>query len=193
MATDALAAPLHFDAILHPHRSLSARGFFILMTLLCAVSFAGGIAFTLLGAWRVSCTSRFTPRLMLPALTMAHRRAAVATACSCAVSSPVVPITSALPAFAAIAACATEAAGAVKSSTTSAAANSARGSSPTSTPITSSPATDPMSRPMAGWPGRSAPPAIAAPSVDAICRSRAMPIRPAQPTTPILTDVISNP
>lgn len=39
--------------VLHPHRSLSARGFAILMGVLCAVSFAAGMVFVLLGAWPV--------------------------------------------------------------------------------------------------------------------------------------------
>jgi uncharacterized membrane protein len=42
-----------FDAVLTPHRSLSPRGFLILMTALSAVSFAGGLFFYLLGAWPV--------------------------------------------------------------------------------------------------------------------------------------------
>jgi uncharacterized membrane protein len=39
--------------VLHPHRSLSRRGFVILMSALGAVSFIAGIAFTLIGAWPV--------------------------------------------------------------------------------------------------------------------------------------------
>lgn len=42
-----------FRAILHPHRSLSPRGFFILMTALGLVSFIAGVAFLLIGAWPV--------------------------------------------------------------------------------------------------------------------------------------------
>lgn len=45
--------PLLFDAVLYPHRSLSPRGFWILMALVSAVSFAAGIAFFLVGAWPV--------------------------------------------------------------------------------------------------------------------------------------------
>lgn len=44
---------LLFDAVLTPHRSLSPRGFLILMALVCGVSFAAGIAFYLAGAWPV--------------------------------------------------------------------------------------------------------------------------------------------
>lgn len=50
------AVPGHaaiFDAELTPHRSLSPRGFVILMSAVCAVSFAGGLAFYLAGAWPV--------------------------------------------------------------------------------------------------------------------------------------------
>lgn len=42
-----------FDAILTPHRSLSKRGFGILMAGVCAVSFAAGLGFFLMGAWPV--------------------------------------------------------------------------------------------------------------------------------------------
>lgn len=42
-----------FDAVLTPHRSLSPRGFLILMTALSLVSFAGGLFFFLVGAWPV--------------------------------------------------------------------------------------------------------------------------------------------
>lgn len=42
-----------FDAELTPHRSLSPRGFLLLMTGICAISFAGGLAFYLAGAWPV--------------------------------------------------------------------------------------------------------------------------------------------
>lgn len=42
----------HFT--LTPHRSLSQRGFMLLMALLIAVSFAAGLVFLLLGAWPVT-------------------------------------------------------------------------------------------------------------------------------------------
>lgn len=45
-------APL-FDAELTPHRSLSPRGFVLLMIAVGAISFAGGLAFYLAGAWPV--------------------------------------------------------------------------------------------------------------------------------------------
>lgn len=42
-----------FDALLEPHRSLSQRGFVLLMVALAAVSFAAGMVFLLLGAWPI--------------------------------------------------------------------------------------------------------------------------------------------
>ena len=39
--------------VLHPHRSLSPRGFLILMLAIGSVSFAAGMVFLLLGAWPV--------------------------------------------------------------------------------------------------------------------------------------------
>ena len=47
------AGPYLFDAVLTPHRSLSPRGFAILMTVIGLVGFCGGIAFLLIGAWPV--------------------------------------------------------------------------------------------------------------------------------------------
>ena len=45
--------PKLFSALLTPHRSLNRTGFLVLMGFLTAVSFAAGIAFTLMGAWPV--------------------------------------------------------------------------------------------------------------------------------------------
>src|SRR4026209_91525 len=42
-----------FAAVLTPHRSLSPKGFAVLMTLVCIVSFGTGLLFYLLGAWPV--------------------------------------------------------------------------------------------------------------------------------------------
>jgi len=42
-----------FDAVLAPHRSLSPRGFVIVMTVLAAVSFISGMIFAMHGAWPV--------------------------------------------------------------------------------------------------------------------------------------------
>ena len=47
------AAAVLFDAMLTPHRSLSPRGFLVLRSLVCAVSFTAGVAFFLMGAWPV--------------------------------------------------------------------------------------------------------------------------------------------
>lgn len=41
------------DLILRPHRSLSPRGFWLLMGLLAGVSFAAGVVFWWVGAWPV--------------------------------------------------------------------------------------------------------------------------------------------
>jgi uncharacterized membrane protein len=45
--------PELFSALLTPHRSLSRTGFLVLMGFICAVSFAAGLAFLLMGAWPV--------------------------------------------------------------------------------------------------------------------------------------------
>ncbi len=45
-------API-FQATLEPHRSLSPRGFVVLMTAIAAVSFGAGLVFALIGAWPV--------------------------------------------------------------------------------------------------------------------------------------------
>ena len=45
-------APL-LELTLRPHRSLSPAGFWAIMTVLVALSFAGGVVFWLIGAWPV--------------------------------------------------------------------------------------------------------------------------------------------
>ncbi len=45
--------PEIFSALLTPHRSLNRTGFVVVMSVICAVSFAGGIASVILGAWPV--------------------------------------------------------------------------------------------------------------------------------------------
>jgi len=45
--------PTLFSALLTPHRSLGGVGFVILMSVVAAVSFAGGVVFYLIGAWPV--------------------------------------------------------------------------------------------------------------------------------------------
>ena len=49
----AIADASVFRAVLHPHRSLSPRGFLILMTAIGSASFVMGMAFVLMGAWPV--------------------------------------------------------------------------------------------------------------------------------------------
>ncbi len=44
---------LFFDARLRPHRSLSPRGFLLLMIVVAAVAFLAGLVFFLIGAWPV--------------------------------------------------------------------------------------------------------------------------------------------
>jgi uncharacterized membrane protein len=47
------AEPTLFSAIITPHRSLSSRGFLLVMALVGGLSFAGGMFFFLMGAWPV--------------------------------------------------------------------------------------------------------------------------------------------
>ena len=49
----ALDPPKLFSARLTPHRSFNRAGFVVLMAFICAVSFAAGVAFLLMGAWPV--------------------------------------------------------------------------------------------------------------------------------------------
>ncbi|MFC4351964.1 DUF2244 domain-containing protein [Fodinicurvata halophila] len=51
--TEAVAEDILFDAVLMPHRSLSPRGFLILMTLIASFGFFAGVGFFLAGAWPV--------------------------------------------------------------------------------------------------------------------------------------------
>jgi uncharacterized membrane protein len=50
---DAFADPKIFSAVITPHRSLTPRGFLILMLCLGGLSFVSGMAFVLMGAWPV--------------------------------------------------------------------------------------------------------------------------------------------
>jgi uncharacterized membrane protein len=45
--------PRYFSAILTPHRSLGPKGFMVLMTAVCAISFGTGLLFYMIGAWPV--------------------------------------------------------------------------------------------------------------------------------------------
>ena len=47
------AEPTLFSAIITPHRSLSGKGFLLVMALVGGLSFAGGMFFLLMGAWPV--------------------------------------------------------------------------------------------------------------------------------------------
>lgn len=50
---DPLNGPLHFNAVVRPHRSLGRGGFFIVMGLLVTMNFTAGIFFLTMGAWPV--------------------------------------------------------------------------------------------------------------------------------------------
>ena len=50
---DPAAEPTLFSAIITPHRSLSGKGFLLVMALVGGLSFIGGVFSFLLGAWPV--------------------------------------------------------------------------------------------------------------------------------------------
>jgi uncharacterized membrane protein len=50
---DPATEPTLFSAIITPHRSLSGRGFLLVMALVGGLSFIGGMFFFMLGAWPV--------------------------------------------------------------------------------------------------------------------------------------------
>jgi uncharacterized membrane protein len=50
---EAFAEPALFSAIITPHRSLTPRGFLVLMICLGGLSFASGVIFVSIGAWPV--------------------------------------------------------------------------------------------------------------------------------------------
>lgn len=52
-SSDPLTEPLHWEAVLRPHRSLPPGGFLVLMLCLAAVSFVSGVVFVMIGAWPV--------------------------------------------------------------------------------------------------------------------------------------------
>ncbi len=99
------------------------------------------------------------------------------------------PITIDTPLSAAIVACATVAAGTVKSITTLAAPMAAAASDTIFTPLAPTPATSPASRPSALLPAPSMAPARLQPSVWAICRISIWPMRPAAPAMAIFMSV----
>jgi uncharacterized membrane protein len=67
--------PAVFDAVLTPHRSLPARGFVLLMTAICVVSFAAGLLFFLVGAWPVVGFFGLDVLLIYLAFRINYRRA----------------------------------------------------------------------------------------------------------------------
>ncbi len=74
-AVPSAPAPPLFDARLTPHRSLSPRGFALLMAGVCAVSFTAGLAFFLMGAWPVVGFMGLDVALIYGAFRLNYRRA----------------------------------------------------------------------------------------------------------------------
>ncbi len=68
-------ARLYFDAVLTPHRSLSAAGFRVLMACLCGVSATAGTAFLMAGAWPVFGFFGFDVLLVYVAFRLSYRAA----------------------------------------------------------------------------------------------------------------------
>jgi uncharacterized membrane protein len=62
-----------FRAVLRPHRSLGPKGFLILMGALSGVSFATGLAFTLMGAWPVFAFFGLDVALVYLAFKLSYR------------------------------------------------------------------------------------------------------------------------
>ena len=67
--------PTIFSAVLTPHRSLSRKGFLILMTVLGLISFATGTVFLLAGAWPVFGFCGLDVLLIYCAFRVSYRRA----------------------------------------------------------------------------------------------------------------------
>ena len=53
MPTDNSDEPTVFSAVLRPHRSLHSVGFIVVMVVYGGASFAGGIVFSMMGAWPI--------------------------------------------------------------------------------------------------------------------------------------------
>ncbi len=66
--------PILFDAVLFPQQSLSPRGFFLFMAVLCFVSFSAGIMFVLAGAWPVYGFFGIDIALVYAAFRFSYRR-----------------------------------------------------------------------------------------------------------------------
>ena len=64
-----------FDAVLTPYRSLSPRGFLVLMIALSVVSFTAGVFFFLVGAWPVVGFLGLDVALVYIAFRINYRRA----------------------------------------------------------------------------------------------------------------------
>jgi uncharacterized membrane protein len=62
-----------FRAVLRPHRSLSPKGFLILMGLLTGLSFVTGLMFTLMGAWPVLAFFGLDVALVYLAFRLSYR------------------------------------------------------------------------------------------------------------------------
>jgi len=72
---DRTPEPTIFSAVLTPHRSLSRKGFLILMTVLGLISFATGTVFLLAGAWPVFGFCGLDVLLIYGAFRLSYRRA----------------------------------------------------------------------------------------------------------------------
>jgi uncharacterized membrane protein len=72
---DRTQEPTIFSAVLTPHRSLSRKGFLILMTVLGLISFATGTVFLLAGAWPVFGFCGLDVLLIYGAFRLSYRRA----------------------------------------------------------------------------------------------------------------------
>lgn len=62
-----------FSAVLTPNRSLGRLGFFLVMALVCAVSFGAGVAFLLKGAWPILGFFGLNVLLVYIAFRMSYR------------------------------------------------------------------------------------------------------------------------
>ncbi|SMF08512.1 Uncharacterized membrane protein [Tistlia consotensis] len=69
------ARPVVFEALLTPYRSLSPRGFLILMSAVACVAFAAGMTFFQLGAWPVPGFMGAEVLLIYGAFKINYRRA----------------------------------------------------------------------------------------------------------------------
>ncbi|MNI45652.1 hypothetical protein D3C73_1000900 [compost metagenome] len=131
-------------------------------------------------------SDRFTPTLKLAANTMGMSLPASASNCFCAASSPVVPMTIALPALRQNARFFSMTSGRVKSINTSNSSATSSRLPDNGTPIRPSEASSPASTPISVLPGRTM--AAVRPVSGARCctaSTRILPMRPAAPMTAI--------